>query len=1540
VVAGTSTEVALISLTEHRLVDRWYVEEGINAIDHLAFPDGGLIIAFGTSSGRILLRFDWEEIPSSFECKQAITSIKFSTDGYYLIVASLDQKLYIFTYNNNSYFQFAPKELAFQSEVPVSLSLTDDNKMILVGSHVGNLYKIDLPEMKYRTAVQESDRFAIKALSLTKADVTKGEAPAGEGIAVLGNDINFILETGRQGHLSVWKNQAEMRNNCGDVRYAHVGKVVGLALINYQDTILTLGGSDSTLIEWGVKIVENTKDSIVKHSADQTAILDSPMLERELMFCANLTPGLSTLTPSSPSTTDSAKSDPMLLDSFSNIRGCLNLVLNSMQTNYLPPIPQGSTAALHPPPLSLSLQHVYGFEAEARRNTISYCGHEVRDGSLLYSFGGYSRRAVWIVDRVAVVSRVDRKRNAGGDFELIRQQFYQGHSDKISCMTVHPEKTLVATGEASSNPYIHIWNSTTCDPVKRIRTYHAGGIINMIFSYDGKYLASLGMNQNFNLQVCDWQKEIIIAFRYTSSLPIVDLRFNPTDSTQICTCGIGYLDFYSLKGTSLERTLHLALDTAMIATATCIEYLFFLSNRSISTEILVGTTAGDILLASDKTCQVAAIIENAHPGGVTAIRLTCCLTKKFFIYTAGEDGTVKVWDTKLKLHRKIDLFLEVLNKFSATPLDRSMCGIQSISLWHRASDGQLRTSRLPKILIGTRNGFAVELEIEKPLSKEESAPEPSLPPIIGDDEDEEDDLLVSSPRKKKLGLFSRLDKTEVDDWPLAPEIVEMLVNLMEDLDIIHQEKESRYLKSSLLIRGQVSFAPEIQKAEAALTSRGQLSAVHPSKPLLAIVSSNNLLLLWDYEKYTILSELVLQGQATAVIWHPHSDTLVIGFRLQGVNIYEARSAEGLQLRRGLSFVMVSALAGSTVSPVLSLEFNLEGTLLAVSHNNTGPSREDSFVQVYIHRDFADHEGIQTTDQGRYLRYFDIRCPSIHASYENKFRSFGMAVFFMAFSTDSRFLLVFFQLIDHRLRRLDQSSEGIYVLWDIKLNNTVKSWEGQKEASFDQTKFPNHIYGNYRLFDPSPLPPSHPTPRNAQQTVPITFSSIWQMSKPREKLTPSTPLFLGDTHGYVHLAPLGSLSSPPGDNPQCIAAVRRAHSSSIDWLESSRNGDWLFTRGQNDAAIMQWRMERADETTELDFRDTTIEREDVVFGEVDAKDRHNHVLTDILYKRHTLGQLVQSCDAENEGEVYLRVAKVIGRKAYNKRNNLVFTNNNFLIFFSGSMLVSLTIPPPTEIINKHCSERYFRQSFLRPVPDSPDSSTSLSPEISCIAICPNLQTLAVGTYEPTSRLLIWDANSHTFQGTLHLPAINSVLLMAFASDSRTLALLALHNHYHSVLMLVDSTLLRITAKADLDKSYVSKIKAITFLGDSLLRIITLGVLHLQEWTLKSGTLEPRGLEIGLRIAGGETGANIMSNMSDEVPAEQIADKNLTFLSVAILGSMMILAADDGFVSFHHSALLLPRSKSFSQNCGYARNPYHLPHSRKRIHAAVVLSSSVR
>lgn len=129
------------------------------------------------------------------------------------------------------------------------------------------------------------------------------------------------------------------------------------------------------------------------------------------------------------------------------------------------------------------------------------------------------------------------------------------------------------------------------------------------------------------------------------------------------------------------------------------------------------------------------------------------------------------------------------------------------------------------------------------------------------------------------------------------------------------------------------------------------------------------------------------------------------------------------------------------------------------------NKDGSFVVVYVHRDSQIKANVNTNDsKNLYSWHFEIKCPSINETYENKTNIFGTAVYFMTFSEDNRYLMVYFQIVDNYQIRQNKDREGNYIVWDNFQNSPVKDWDRQKDAVFKHIKFPNHIYGKYQYFE--------------------------------------------------------------------------------------------------------------------------------------------------------------------------------------------------------------------------------------------------------------------------------------------------------------------------------------------------------------------------------------------------------------------------------------------------------------------------------------------
>jgi len=135
---------------------------------------------------------------------------------------------------------------------------------------------------------------------------------------------------------------------------------------------------------------------------------------------------------------------------------------------------------------------------------------------------------------------------------------------------------IIATGEASPNPSIHIWNIITLEPYKIIETNHKNGILHLAFSKDGEFLVSVGYDRYYSIQVTNWMSEEILVFRNTDAAPILDVTFHNYNRYEFVTVGYYNIAVWQIEGRSLSRKewIHVKEDNRdQPPFFTCVSYL-------------------------------------------------------------------------------------------------------------------------------------------------------------------------------------------------------------------------------------------------------------------------------------------------------------------------------------------------------------------------------------------------------------------------------------------------------------------------------------------------------------------------------------------------------------------------------------------------------------------------------------------------------------------------------------------------------------------------------------------------------------------------------------------------------------------------------------------------------------------------------------------------------------------------------------------------------------------------------------------------------
>lgn len=403
------------------------------------------------------------------------------------------------------------------------------------------------------------------------------------------------------------------------------------------------------------------------------------------------------------------------------------------------------------------------------------------------------------------------------------------------------------------------------------------------------------------------------------------------------------------------------------------------------------------------------------------------------------------------------------------------------------------------------------------------------------------------------------------------------------------------------------------------------------------------------------------------------------------------------------------------------------------------------------------------------------------------------------------------------------------------------------------------------------------------------------------------LILGGTQGDLHIVRRICLSFDKNEtadnitkNRMCQSKNYQGHVSFVNQIELDKDHTHLFTTGMNDQCVFQWSISQSNKFWDLDFVEYDITKEDVFLAEVEPKTKYNSIIDEMLKLRDEVRHMRDKIDETIEPELYLELHKVIGRRAYNRRNNLMYTEDFHLAFNAGSMIVLLKLP---DIVSKEPFDMdtigdAFSQKFLEP---DKENIFSISPEISAVAICPNSQYICCGTTQTDARLIIWEVTSRTFIKSINLNNCCTVLLIEYAYDSRTVVCIALTKTYTQCIFLIDTHKSKILGVVNLLYSIPFKIKDVIFKYNSKTEFITCGIQHMTLWSYRAETLNFR--EFHLKQGMNKAKADESDKEDEDNPAQQESTFKITFLAIINLKQYVITGGEDGAVVSSDQALRL-------------------------------------
>ncbi|CAM9463991.1 unnamed protein product, partial [Phaeothamnion confervicola] len=301
-----------------------------------------------------------------------------------------------------------------------------------------------------------------------------------------------------------------------------------------------------------------------------------------------------------------------------------------------------ATAAARPnssvPDAAVRLQWVHGYGGERARNNVRYAA----DGSVIYFAG-----------------------RLGVSYEVAthRQSFNFDHADDVTCLAMHPEGEVVATGEVGTVPKIVVWNAVTTATIAILSGIHRGAVAHLAFSLGGRLLASVGDDVYHTLVVYVWRQGSVVFAAPTTAEPVFGLCFAEDDVA--VTCGHNHIYFWQQEGRLRQRRRGVWGRKAPVQPLpVCCALRDWLA---------VGAATGLLLVWEGRNC-IRAI--RAHNGSLNALCETAV-----GLASGGKDMRVRLWTFKLEPGAVFDM-----SAFGPLPSVRSVC---------MSADGT-------KLLVGTK----------------------------------------------------------------------------------------------------------------------------------------------------------------------------------------------------------------------------------------------------------------------------------------------------------------------------------------------------------------------------------------------------------------------------------------------------------------------------------------------------------------------------------------------------------------------------------------------------------------------------------------------------------------------------------------------------------------------------------------------------------------------------------------------------------------------------------------------------------------------
>ncbi|XP_034413544.1 echinoderm microtubule-associated protein-like 3 isoform X1 [Cyclopterus lumpus] len=298
---------------------------------------------------------------------------------------------------------------------------------------------------------------------------------------------------------------------------------------------------------------------------------------------------------------------------------------------------------MEPPPERLELDWVYG-----------YRGRDCRANLYFLPTG----EALFFIACVVVLYHINNR----------TQRHYHKHTDCVRCLTVHPDKVRVASGQTAGvdkdgkplQPCVHIWDSTTLVTLQQIGlgSFQRGvGSVAFSFADSGAFLCVIDDSNEHMLSVWDCNKGTKHAEVKSTNEAVFAVEFNSSDSTNIITCGKSHVYFWTLSAGQFTKKQGIFGKYKKPKFMQCFVF-------SLTGDVLTGDSEGNILTWGKSAADVKTLGKGAketfqimrqtraHEGSVFTL---CALQGGTLLSGGGKDRKIIRWSADLAPERECEI---------------------------------------------------------------------------------------------------------------------------------------------------------------------------------------------------------------------------------------------------------------------------------------------------------------------------------------------------------------------------------------------------------------------------------------------------------------------------------------------------------------------------------------------------------------------------------------------------------------------------------------------------------------------------------------------------------------------------------------------------------------------------------------------------------------------------------------------------------------------------------------------------------------------